>query len=334
MRIGDIELDGPAVLAPMAGYSDARFRVLCREQGAALVFTEMISAEGMTRSVRSTLRLMTIEPDERPTGLQLYGSDPVRMGEAAARSLELVQPDLIDVNMGCPARKVVRRGSGVALMRDPERAVRIVEAVRAAVDCPVTVKFRSGWSPTEITAVEFGCAMVTAGADALIVHGRTRTQLHSGDPDWELIGRVRAAVGVPVIGNGGVASAEDAAALQRAAGTDTVMVGRAAVGNPWIFRGITRGRLEGPTAEELLSAVERHLDGLIEANHANGFSRAEERACRRFRAHLVRYTVGWPGSVAFRRKLNDFVSAASVRAAMEELVGCSEPDPPADRSVE
>ena len=333
MRIGDIDLDGPAVLAPMAGYSDARFRLLCREQGAALCFTEMISAEGLMRSVKSTLRLMRIEPDERPTGLQLYGSDPVRMGEAAARSVELVGPDLIDINMGCPARKVVRRGSGVALMRDPDRAVRIVEAVRAAVDCPVTVKIRSGWSAEEITAVELAGALVAAGATALIVHGRTRTQLHSGDADWEVIGRVREAVDVPVIGNGGVASAGDATGLMRVAGTDAVMVGRAAVGNPWVFRGIARGRTAPPTPEELLSAVGRHLDGLIEANHVHGFSRPEQRACSRFRAHLVRYTTGWPGSVAFRRKLNDLVSRESVMAAMDELLD-REPVRPLDRSVE
>jgi len=138
MRIGPIELDGPAVLAPMAGYSDARFRLLCREQGCALGFTEMVSAEGLMRSVRSTLRLMRIEPGERPVGLQLYGHDPVRMGEAAARAVEEVGPDLIDINMGCPARKVVRRGSGVSLMRDIPLAARIAEAVVDAVDCPVT----------------------------------------------------------------------------------------------------------------------------------------------------------------------------------------------------
>ncbi len=324
MRIGPIELDGPAVLAPMAGYSDARFRLLCREQGCALGFTEMVSAEGLMRSVRSTLRLMRIEPGERPVGLQLYGHDPVRMGEAAARAVEEVGPDLIDINMGCPARKVVRRGSGVSLMRDIPLAARIAEAVVDAVDCPVTTKIRTGWGPSEINAPELADALQAAGVDGLIMHGRDRTQLHAGSVDWEMIGAIRERLSIPVIGNGSVTDGAEANRAMAISGVDAVMIGRAAVGNPWVFRAI-HDHLAGdearpPQPDEVLDAVGRHLAGLIEVNDALGFDRAERRACRRFRAHLVRYATGYPGSVAFRRQLNDLVLRRDVLAAVRELV--------------
>lgn len=324
LRIGPLEIDGPAILAPMAGYTDARFRLLCHEQGSALGFTEMISAEGLMRSVRSTERLTRVEPGERPLGLQLYGHDPVRMGEAAARAEELVHPDLIDINMGCPARKVVRKGSGVALMRDLPRALQIAEAVVAAVDVPVTAKIRIGWSAVESTADELAVGLQAAGCEAITIHGRTRAQLHSGDPDWGAIGRIRAQLSIPVIGNGGVASGSDARALIETAGVEAVMVGRAAVGNPWIFREIRRHcaglRPAPPTREEMLGAVTRHLDGLIEANRRYGVDRPERRACSRFRAHLVRYSAGRPASVAFRRRLNEMKDRAAVLAAMRDLL--------------
>ena len=324
LRIGPLQIDGPAVLAPMAGYTDARFRLLCREQGNALGFTEMISAEGLMRSVRSTERLTRVEPGERPLGLQLYGHDPVRMGEAAARAEQLVRPDLIDINMGCPARKVVRKGSGVALMRDLPRALRIAEAVVAAVDVPVTAKIRIGWSAVESNADELASGLQAAGCAAITIHGRTRAQLHSGDPDWEAIGRIRAQLSISVIGNGGVASGSDAEALMKIAGVDAVMVGRAAVGNPWIFREI-RQHCDGlpvapPRPEEILEAITRHLDGLIAANRTFGVDHPEKRACSRFRAHLVRYSAGRPASVAFRRRLNEMKDRASVLSAMADLL--------------
>jgi len=324
LRIGSLRIDGPAVLAPMAGYTDARFRLLCREQGCALGFTEMISAEGLMRSVRSTERLTRVEPGERPLGLQLYGHDPARMGEAAARAVELVRPDLIDINMGCPARKVVRKGSGVALMRDLPRALRIAEAVVGAVDVPVTAKIRIGWSAVESNAEELAEGLQAAGCAAITVHGRTRAQLHAGDPDWEAIGRIRARIAVPVIGNGGVATGEDAVKLMEVAGVEAVMVGRAAVGNPWVFRAIRRhcaGLPPVPTTPgELLEGVTRHLDGLIDANHRYGVDRPEGRACSRFRAHLVRYSAGRPDSVAFRRRLNEMKNRTAVLDAIAELV--------------
>jgi len=324
LKLGELEIDGPAVLAPMAGYTDARFRLLCREQGCALGFTEMISAEGLMRSVRSTERLTRLEPGERPVGLQLYGHDPVRMGEAAARAAQLVEPDLIDINMGCPARKVVRKGSGVALMRDLPRALRIAEAVVGAVDLPVTVKIRIGWSARESNADELARGLQAAGCAAISVHGRTRAQLHAGPADWDAIGRIRDGLTIPVIGNGGVSCGRDARALMAASGVEAVMVGRAAVGNPWVFREI-RHHLDDatpspPTPDEVIEAVTRHLDGLIEANRTCGMDRPEGRACSRFRAHLVRYSAGRTDSVAFRRRLNEMKDRAAVLAAMRDLL--------------
>jgi len=324
LRIGDLELDGPTVLAPMAGYTDARFRHICRQLGCSLVFTEMVSAEGLMRSVRSTHRLIHIEPGERPVALQLYGHDPVRLGEAAARAQELVQPDLIDVNMGCPARKVVRKGSGVALMRDVPRAVRIIEEVHAAASCPITAKIRSGWSHEEINAPEMALALQDAGCSALILHARPRTQLHSGPVDHDLIARIRDTLEIPVIGNGGVVDAATAREMMDTSGVDAVMVGRAAIGNPWVFRRILRG-LAGrpdapPTPQELRATLLDHLDGMIEANVASGVPLAESRACSHFRGHLVRYSRGRPASVAFRRKLNQLRDRATVVAAVDDLL--------------
>jgi tRNA-dihydrouridine synthase B len=325
LRIGDLELDGPTVLAPMAGYTDARFRRICRQLGCSLVFTEMVSAEGLMRSVKSTRRLIRIEPGERPVALQLYGHDPVRLGEAAARAEELVQPDLIDVNMGCPARKVVRKGSGVALMRDVPRAARIIEEVHAAASCPITAKIRSGWSHEELNALEMALALQDAGCSALTLHARPRTQLHSGPVDHDLIARIHDTLRIPVIGNGGVVDGDSARQMMEATGVEAVMIGRAAIGNPWVFRRILDG-LEGrsdapPSAEELHETLLDHLDGLITSNHEAGIPSAESRACSHFRGHLVRYSSGRPASVAFRRKLNTLRDRATVVAAVDELLG-------------
>lgn len=323
LRIAQLEIDGQGVLAPMAGYTDRGFRLLCAEQGAALVFTEMISAEGLLRNVPTTLRMMRIDDGERPVGLQLYGPDPQRVAEAAVVAEELVSPDLIDLNMGCPARKVVRKGSGVALMRDPPRAEEMVRAVTAAVSCPVTVKMRSGWSADEVNAVELAKRFEGSGCAALCVHARTRSQVHSGKVDLDLLAEVRSAVGVPVIGNGGVNSAEQATRMMDATGVEAVMVGRAAIGNPWIFREIAQGSGYEVPPEQIVSAVARHLDTLIEANVLAKRDRPEERACSRIRGHLVRYTSGRPGSGTFRRSLSQLGDRETLMWALDDLLSFS-----------
>ena len=247
LTIGTLTLDGPTALAPMAGYTDAGFRVLCREQGCGLVVSEMVSAEGLLRGGWATARLMRIIDDERPVGVQLYGHDPERVAEAAAACEAEAAPDLIDLNMGCPVKKVVRRGAGVALMRDTSRAVRMTAGVRAAVSCPVTVKIRSGWSADEQNALPFAEAIQDAGADAITVHARTRAQIHSGEADWGLIGQLRERLRIPVLGNGGVRTAEDAVDMLETTGVPGLMVGRAAIGNPWLFREI-RAAVDGGIA--------------------------------------------------------------------------------------
>ena len=320
MRIRDLEIDGPAALAPMAGYTDAGFRLLCRELGCSLGVTEMVSAEGLLRGVRTTARMIGVAEGERPLGVQLYGSEPVRMAEAAAVAEELVSPDLIDLNMGCPARKVVRKGAGVALMRDRGRAVAIARAVRAAVRCPVTAKIRAGWSADERNALEIGEALQDAGCDAITLHARTRTQVHSGDADWDLMTRLRGRLRIPVLGNGGIRSGEDARRMIEATGVPAVMIGRVAIGNPWIFREV-RAAMNGepvppPSPAEVTETVARHLDALIEANRAARLQGAERRACAHFRGHLVRYTSGRPRSVTLRRGLNGLNDRASVMDAL------------------
>lgn len=323
--LANLELDGPAALAPMAGYTDAGFRLLCREQGSALGISEMVSAEGLLRNVRVSGRLMRIADGERPVGIQLYGPDPERVAEAAEVTEALVAPDLIDLNMGCPVKKVVRKGAGAALMRDTARAVRMMEAVKAKVSCPVSAKIRAGWSAEERNATEFAGALQDAGCDLITVHARTRSQVHSGDADWDLIRRLGEQLRIPVIGNGGVKTAEDAVAMLASTGIPALMIGRAAIGNPWLFREI-RAAVAGetvaaPTAGELREVVTRHLDALIAANVEAGLRDAEGRACAHFRGHLVKYTAGRHRSVAFRRRLNDLRDRETVLSALDDVLG-------------
>jgi len=323
LTVADLTLDGPAALAPMAGYTDAGFRLLCREQGSALGVSEMVSAEGLLRNVRVTGRLMRIADGERPVGIQLYGHDPERVAEAAEVTEELVAPDLIDLNMGCPVKKVVRKGAGAALMRDTARAVRMMEGVKARVRCPVSAKIRAGWSAEERNAPDFAAALQDAGCDLITVHARTRSQVHSGDADWDLIRQLGEQLHIPVVGNGGVKTADDAVALLRDTGIPALMVGRAAIGNPWLFREI-RAAIAGrtaapPTHDEVRQAVTRHLDALIQANVEAGLRGAEGRACAHFRGHLVKYTAGRHRSVALRRRLNDLGDRAAILEALDDL---------------
>ncbi|OPX24292.1 MAG: tRNA dihydrouridine synthase DusB [Candidatus Latescibacteria bacterium 4484_107] len=235
MHIGNVSLSGPVVLAPLAGVTDHSFRLLCREMGASLVYTEMVSADGLVRKNPGTGRLIHFGESERPIGVQLFGSDLAIMARGAEQLAERGF-DLIDLNFGCPVKKVVKRNAGSALMRDPERLARITEAVVGAVDLPVTVKIRSGWSEEAINAVQVARLVQEAGAKAITVHARTRKMGFSGQADWEVIAEVKAAVSIPVIGNGDVRTPEDARRMFDDTGCDLVMIGRGALGNPWIFR--------------------------------------------------------------------------------------------------
>lgn len=320
LPIGSLRVEAPAVLAPMAGITDLSFRLLCREQGAGLAYTELVSAEGLLRGGRQTAALLRTEARERPMGVQLFGSDPDRLAEAAAMVEDLVPCDLVDLNMGCPVPKVVSRGAGAALMRRPDLVFRLVEKVAAAVRLPVTAKIRSGWTETEINAPEVARAIAAGGGACVAVHARTRAQRHEGRPDWDLLAEIAAGVPIPVIGNGGILGADDALRMKRETGVAAVMVGRGAIGNPWIFRQIGdlwRGGVPSePTSRERVETAMRHLAMTTQGFVAAGHKDARRRACGFIRGHLVQYVAGFRGAGEFRRALNDLCTPEDVEAAL------------------
>ena len=235
VKIGNVEICGPLTLAPMAGVTDAPFRALCRAQGAALTCTEMVSAKALAYHDEKTKQLLWSPPDEHPAAVQIFGHEPEVMAEAAPMALAYSGADILDINMGCPVGKVIRSGDGSALMRDPELAGRIIEAVVKAVDVPVTVKFRKGWDGGNVNAVAFAQMCQQAGAAAIAVHGRTRVQMYAGRADWDIIRDVKRAVTIPVIANGDVFSPEAAVRILKFTGADMAMIGRGSFGNPWLF---------------------------------------------------------------------------------------------------
>lgn len=262
LKIGDVTLDNNVILAPMAGVTDLPFRLLCRKMGAGMVCMEMVSAKAIYYHNRNTEELLTIHPEERPASLQLFGSDPEILGEMAAR-IEERPFDILDFNMGCPVPKVVNNGEGSALMKNPKLAEELLTALVKAVKKPVTVKIRKGFDDNSINAVEIAKIAESCGVSAVAVHGRTRVQYYSGRADWDIIGQVKEAVKIPVIGNGDVDSPEAAKAILEHTGCDGVMIGRAAQGNPWIFRETVRfledgALIPGPDRGEKKEMVLRH----------------------------------------------------------------------------
>lgn len=256
MDIGNIHIDSRLVLAPMAGVTDLAFRRICRELGAGLTVTEMVSSKALCFQDRKSRGLLKLAPDEHPAAAQIFGSDPVCMAQAAVIAAEISGADLIDINMGCPVGKVVGNGDGSALMRDPEKAARIAEAVVKASPVPVTVKMRRGWDKGSINAVELARMLESVGVSAVAVHGRTRAQMYAGQADWTTIREVKDAVSIPVIANGDVFSAQDAVKILQFTGADAVMIGRGAFGNPWLFAQ-TKAALEGQPIPALPPLKER-----------------------------------------------------------------------------
>ncbi len=295
VRIGPYTLTNPWILAPMAGVSEMPFRLLAREMGAAAAPTELVSAKGLLYGQTRSQRYLTHDPSERPFWVQLFGGEPDAMAAGAERA-QALGADIIDINMGCPVKKVTRHGAGSALLCDPARAAAVVTAIVKRTGLPVTAKIRTGWDDASVNAVDMGARLADAGAVAVAVHGRTRAQGYAGRADWSIIARMVEASPIPVLGNGDVFTPADAHRMLSETGCAAVLIGRGALGNPWIFRQLVSGDWRAPTPAERWDLVRRHLQAhlLFAGDTAHGI--------RRFRQHLLWYAHGLRGAAAFRRE--------------------------------
>jgi tRNA-dihydrouridine synthase B len=309
-------LENPFFLAPLAGVTDTSFRRLCRAQGAALVYSEMVSGKGLWYGDRKTEQLLRVREDEKPVAFQIFGKEPEIMA-FAAKTLDGRENALLDINMGCPVPKIVKNGEGAALLRDPDLAGRLVEAAVSRTRKPVTVKLRIGWDAAHVNAAEMAKTLEAAGAAALAVHGRTREQFYGGKADWSAIRRVKEAVGIPVIGNGDVRSGVDALRMRAETGCDFVMIARGALGNPWIFRealALHYGEPvpAPPSVGARIDMILRHLDMLIA-------EKGERTAVLEMRKHAAWYLKGVRASAGLRGRLNAASAAADFRRLLTDF---------------
>ena len=303
MKIKDIEFENNIFLAPMAGIADRAFRELCINYGAGYTVTEMVSSKGLTMGDKKSKELLTLGETENPAGAQIFGDDPEIMAQAAQKCLEF-RPDIIDINMGCPAPKIAMNGGGASLMKNPKLAGEIVKAVSDAVNIPVTVKIRKGWDDESITAVELAQIAEKNGASAITVHGRTRMQMYSGKVDYDIIAKVKKAVDIPVIANGDITDEQSAAIMLEKTNADAIMIGRGALGNPWIFRRINAYLSEcrvlpDVSINEKMAVMLKHIQKIIEY-------KGEYTAMREARHHAAYYTKGIRGGAALRKEISSF----------------------------
>ncbi|GAW92882.1 tRNA dihydrouridine synthase DusB [Calderihabitans maritimus] len=317
MKIGNVELENQVIAAPMAGISDKAFRILAKEAGCGLVLTEMISDKGLVYGNQKTWEMLDLSGERGPISVQIFGSEPETMAEAARIVVEK-GASVVDINMGCPTPKIVKNGQGAALMKNVKLAGEIVRSVVKAVTVPVTVKMRKGWDEENVNAVEVAKRVQEAGAAAITIHGRTRSQFYAGEADWNIIREVKKAVDIPVIGNGDIWTPQDAERMLRETGCDGVMIGRAALGNPWIFRRTviylkTGELLPEPSAGERIEMALRHLNMVVEL-------KGEKVGVQQMRKHIAGYIKGLRNAAQMRNKLNKLETVSEVQKVLYDYL--------------
>lgn len=314
LKIGNVELENNLILAPMAGVTNLPFRIICKDYGAGMVCTEMASAKAMFHNDQKTKRLFNTEGEKRPISFQVFGSELESIAYAVKYMSDFA--DIIDINMGCPAPKVVKNGDGSKLLLDLEKAKQIIETAVQNSKVPVTVKFRKGWDKENIVAVEIAQIAEQAGASAVTIHGRTRSEFYTGKADWDIIKKVKQSVHIPVIGNGDVTDEESALAMFKQTGVDGIMIGRGSFGNPWIFRNIkhylqTGEKLPQPTNQERLQIMEKHIQLAVE-------EKGEDVAIKELRKHISWYTKNLKNSSEFRNSINKIEKKDELISTIEE----------------